>query len=131
MAEIKFTAFVNDWKKDSTDRHPNWMMKTAESHRKKVDDQWVTSGTTYRTVKNAYGVDIDFTQFSPGDRVEIEGTEVTETWESNGKKGNTLVVKARTVSFIMPGDQRGNTAVGSHDAFPASPVEPVDESLPF
>lgn len=97
MAKVSFTAFVEPWTK-TTNEHPNWGMKTAEPHRKKDGDAWVTVGRTFRTVKSAYGIDIDFTQFRAGDRVTIEGTEVTEMRESNGQKYYDLVVKAELVT---------------------------------
>lgn len=115
MAEIKFTGFVNEWKKDSDERHPKWAMKTAETHRKKEGDKWITTATTYRTVKLAFGVDIDLTQFSPGDRVVVIGNEITESWESNGRKGNTLVVKADKVSFVELNSQIKSRPVGTSE----------------
>ncbi|WP_065962388.1 hypothetical protein [Curtobacterium sp. UCD-KPL2560] len=100
MAQITFTAFVEDWTQNNP-QHPDWAMKTAEPHRKRDGDQWVTTARTYRTVKAGYANDapvrIDFTQFSKGDRVIISGTEVTEVREANGKKYYDLVVKAQTV----------------------------------
>jgi hypothetical protein len=109
MGQITFTAFVEDWTQNSP-QHPDWAMKTAEPHRKKDGDQWVTTARTFRTVKGGYANDapvrIDFTQFSKGDRVIITGTELTEVRESNGKKYYDLVVKATTV-VVAP--QQGRT----------------------
>lgn len=100
MAKIEYTAFVEDWTQNNP-QHPDWAMKTAEPHRKKDGDQWVTTARTFRTVKGGYTgngpVQIDFTQFKKGDRVVISGTEVTEVRESNGKKYYDLVVKATSV----------------------------------
>jgi hypothetical protein len=96
MAKVSFTAFVEPWTKN-TDEHPDWGMKTAEPHRKKDGETWVTVGRTFRTVKAAYGSSIDFTAFRKGDRVSVEGTEVTEVRESNGQKFYDLVVKAESV----------------------------------
>lgn len=126
MAEIKFTAFVNEWKKDSSDRHPKWAMKTAETHRKKDGEKWITTATTYRTVKLGFGVDIDLTQFSPGDRVVVVGNEITEMWESNGRKGNTLVVKADSVSFADRGGIAYTPPVGTSEN-----VDGFDLNAPF
>lgn len=100
MAKIEFTAFVEDWTQNSP-QHPDWAMKTAEPHRKRDGDQWVTTARTFRTVKGGYANDqpvrIDFTQFRKGDRVVVTGTEVTEVREANGKKYYDLVVKATSV----------------------------------
>jgi hypothetical protein len=116
MAQITFTAFVEDWTQNSP-QHPDWGMKTAEPHRKKDGDQWVTTARTFRTVKGGYANDapvrIDFTQFSKGDRVIVTGTEVTEVRESNGKKYYDLVVKATTV-VVAP--QQGRTQQNSAPA---------------
>lgn len=109
MAEIKFTGFVDDWKRaDHTtgapaQSHPNWAMRVNENHSKKVDGQLVPSGVTRRTVKAGWDkqaerpVQIDFTQFRSGDRVEVTGIEVSEEYEYNGRKGQSLVVKATSV----------------------------------
>ena len=53
MAEIKFKAFVEDWTRN-TSQHPDWAMKTAETHRKKDGDKWVTSSRSFRTIKAGY-----------------------------------------------------------------------------
>ena len=77
MAEIKFKAFVEDWTKNNS-QHPEWAMKTAETHRKKDGDNWVTSSRTFRTVKAGYDdnnqpLRIDFTRFAKGAQVEVIG----------------------------------------------------------
>jgi len=125
MAKIEYTAFVEDWTQNNP-QHPDWAMKTAEPHRKKDGDQWVTTARTFRTVKGGYANDqpvrIDFTQFRKGDRVVIAGTEVTEVRESNGKKYYDLVVKATSVRIAEQNGQQqpqsapyapNNTPVGN------------------
>jgi len=97
MAEIKFTGFVEDWTKNSP-AHPDWAMRVVETHRKKDGDTWVTAGRTYRTIKAAYGVTINFTQFNKGDMVTITGTEITESSERDGKRYDNLIVKAVEVT---------------------------------
>lgn len=94
MAKIEFTAFVEDVK--------DWMVKTSEPHRKQIDGEWKTVSRTYRIVKSAYGQEIDFRQFSVGDRVEVVGTESTVVREFEGKKFYDLTVKAETISRITP-----------------------------
>lgn len=115
MAKIQFTGFVEDVKGD-------WMLKTAEPHRKQVDGKWETVGRTFRMVKAAYGTSIDFSTFSKGDRVEIQGTESTVTREYNGQKYYDLVVKAETVKPVLNNSISETFPVGSSD---------IDESLPF
>ncbi|WP_336698210.1 hypothetical protein [Curtobacterium sp. USHLN213] len=112
MAQITFTAFVEDWTQNHQ-QHPDWAMKTAEPHRKRDGDQWVTTARTFRTVKGGYANDlpvrIDFTQFRNGDRVVVTGTEVTEVREANGKKYYDLVCKATSVT-VAPQNGQGNHA---------------------
>lgn len=103
MAKIEFTGFVEDWTQNNP-QHPDWAMKTAEPHRKRDGDQWVTTARTFRTVKAGYENDqpvrIDFTQFAKGQRVNVVGTELTEVRESNGKKYYDVVVKATSVRVV-------------------------------
>jgi len=119
MAKIEFTGFVEDVKGD-------WLLKTAEPHRKQVDGKWETVGRTFRTVKAAYGTTQDFSSLSKGDRVEVVGNEITETREYQGKKYYDLVVKAESVNVVLASPVQNTFPVGSSDAFPE-----VDESLPF
>lgn len=100
MAKVEVTAFVSDWKFGETQPNPSWAMKVSESHSKKDGDKWVKVGSTNFTVKAAYGVNIDFSAFRTGDRVKIIGTQVSESWESNGKKGKSLVIKADDVVLM-------------------------------
>lgn len=98
MAEIKFTGFVQSWTKDIPE-NPDWGMKVAETHQKKDGDGYKTVARTYRTVKAAFEVPIDFTQFKEGDRVTVTGWELTEISEKDGIKYQNLVVKADSVSI--------------------------------
>lgn len=122
MAKIEFTAFVEDVKGD-------WLLKTAEPHRKQVDGKWETVGRTFRTVKAAYGTTQDFSTLSKGDRVEVVGTESTETREYQGKKYYDLVVKAEAVKLADKGPVQNSFPTGSSE--PANSFPLVDESLPF
>lgn len=136
MANIeKMVGFVNDWTQTNP-QHPNWAMKVGEPHRKKTADGYETIGTTYWTIKsgwdNAAGkpVDIDFTQFSVGDRVEVSGVSVSEKWEKDGKKGSTLVLKATKVvpviSTAVQSPRAGTIERGYEKA-----VVDFDAELPF
>jgi len=129
MAEIQFTGFVEEWTKN-TPSHPDWAMKVSEQHRKKEGAAWVTVGRTYRTVKAAYGVTIDFTKFRKGDRVEISGKEVTETTEKDGKRYDNLVVKAE---FVKAAEAFGSKPAATQTAAADVPAgwEPVNPELPF
>lgn len=107
MADIKFFAFVENWKKDSTESHPNWAMRTCEVHSKLLPDgSRETIGRTYRTVKVSRSAGIDLTDFKKNDLVAIEGNELTEerdgyknviVWASkvgNAKKSGSDAVRA-------------------------------------
>jgi hypothetical protein len=138
MAEIKFKAFVEDWTKNNS-QHPDWAMKTAETHRKKDGDNWVTSSRTFRTVKAGYDdnnqpVSIDFTRFAKGAQVEVIGKEMTEVRDHEGKKYYDLVVKATSVVAVeRDGQQNTPTATPA----PGQPTAPdawattPDSELPF
>lgn len=135
MAKIELTAWVEPWTRNN-EQHPGWAMKTAETHRKKDGDDWVDNGRTFRTVKVAYGVDMDLTRFRKGDRVNIVGTEVTETREHDGKKYYDLVVKATSVELATKGQQQTPAASVSRpvndwepDAFAPPVTTPAD--MPF
>lgn len=147
MAKIEYTAFVEDWTQNNP-QHPDWAMKTAEPHRKKDGDQWVTTARTFRTVKGGYANDqpvrIDFTQFRKGDRVVIAGTEVTEVRESNGKKYYDLVVKATSVRIAEQpqpasyapnntpvGNQTQNVGNGAQTGSWGTAEAIADADLPF
>lgn len=111
MADVDFTAFVEDVK--------DWMMKTSEPHREQINNEWQTTSRTYRVVKAAYGVTIDFTQFHKGDRVKVVGKEMTKKREYDGKTYYDLVCKAETITKIVPTDARPIAA------------EPIDLDAPF
>lgn len=137
MAEIsKMIGFVNDWTQTNA-QHPNWAMKVGEPHRKKnAQGGYDVIGTTYWTIKAGWDsaagkpVDIDFTQFSVGDRVEVSGVSVSEKWEKDGKKGSTLVLKATKVvpviSTSIQSPQAGTVNRGYEKA-----VVDFDAELPF
>lgn len=106
MAEITFEAFIEPWTKN-TEAHPAWGLKSAETHRKKNESgDYETSGRTFRTVKVSRASGIDLTQFAKGDRIKVEGQEITETREHEGKKYYDLVVWARTVEIASRGQQQ-------------------------
>ncbi len=116
MAQISFIGFVQDWNKDKAP-HPKWAMKVTETHSKLDGDTWTVVGRTYRTIKAAWEVEIDFTQFKTGDRVEVVGKEVTESSETNGKRYENLVVKADSVT-IVPGTETNQVATLTADDSP-------------
>lgn len=99
MAKISFIGFVDDWSKDNPN-HPDWGIKVSEAHYKKDGDEFVVVGRTYRTVKSAWDTKIDFSQFKSGDKVMIEGLEVTEVTEKDGQTYRNLTVKAEVVTLV-------------------------------
>ena len=138
MANVsKMVGFVNDWNRDSP-QHPNWGMKVGEPHRKKLPTgEYETVGTTYWTIKAGWDdeagkpANIDFSEFSVGDRVEVSGVSMSEKWESNGKKGSTLVLKAVSVKPVishsmLPQKEAGTVSRGYEKA-----VTNFDAELPF
>lgn len=133
MANIeKMVGFVNDWTQ-ANPQHPNWAMKVGEPHRKKTPAGYETIGTTYWTIKAGWDesagkpAEIDFSQFSVGDRVEVSGVSVSEKWEKDGKKGSTLVLKATKVVPVI------STAVQSPrvGTYEKAVSEPFDVETPF
>lgn len=114
MAEIEFTAFVEDVK--------DWMMKTSEPHREQINNEWQTTSRTYRVVKAAYGVTIDFTQFQKGDRVKVVGKESTKKREWEGKTYFDLICKAESVTKVVSNDFR---------QFPPPANDLLDADAPF
>jgi hypothetical protein len=138
MAEIKkMVGFVNDWNKTNP-QHPDWAMKVGEPHRKKLPTgEYETVGTTYWTIKNGWDeaagkpANIDFTQFSVGDRVEVSGTSVSEKWERDGKKGSTLVLKATSVSFVVSKVAHITPQAGTVERGYEKAVTNFDAELPF
>ncbi len=134
MANVsKMVGFVNDWTQTNP-QHPNWAMKVGEPHRKKTADGYETVGTTYWTIKAGWDeaagkpVDIDFTQFSVGDRVEVSGVSVSEKWEKDGKRGSTLVLKASNVSFVVSKVATPPVQAGT---FEKAVFEPFSSETPF
>jgi hypothetical protein len=123
MAKIELNAFVSDWKFGEKVPNPSWGMKVSEPHSKKEGEKWVKVGSTNYTVKSAYGVDIDFSKFGQGERVAIVGTLTSESWESNGNKGKSLVIKATSVELLQSG-QHEHRNVGTRDPF-------TDADAPF
>lgn len=129
MAEIRFTAFVEG-------NLGNWALKTSEPHSKKDEnDQWVTVARTFRTVKAAYGHDIDFSQFREGDRVEIIGKEITEIREVENEAGTiekyyNLVVKAEDVALASQGARRP-VSNPVEEAWATAPASPMNDDSPF
>jgi len=117
MAEVKFTAFVEDVR--------DWMLKTSEPHREQINDEWQTVSRTYRVVKAAFGVTIDFNQFAKGDRVEIVGKESTKKREYNGQTYYDLICKAESITKVVPRQD------SFKPAFPAVNNEPTDPDAPF
>jgi hypothetical protein len=127
MAKIEVVGFVSDWKYGEKDPNPNWAMKISEPHSKKEGDKWVKNGSTNYTVKAAYGVEIDFSEYRQGDRVEVKGTQVSEEWESNGKKGKNLIIKASSVELLQSG-QHEHRQPGT---FEKAVAAPFDVETPF
>jgi hypothetical protein len=122
MAKIEMTVFVEDWSKNDS-KHPDWAMKTAEPHRKKDGDKWVTTSRTFRTVKAAYEVTIDFTRFAKGDRVVVVDHELTEVREHAGKKYYDLVVKADSVSLVEQSPAEPKPVTPPVDTWPTADIE--------
>jgi hypothetical protein len=118
MAKIEFTGFVDEWTKNNL-QHPDWAMRVVETHRKKDGDKWITASRTYRTIKAAFDVNIDFNQFTKDDMVVITGNELTETSERDGKTYNNLVVKADSV------------VLAAKISSGAATVVPEDDNPPF
>lgn len=108
MAYIEVKGFVSDWKYQTSEPNPNWAMKVAEPHSRKVGDEYVKMGRTNWTIKNGWdaeagkAAEIDFQSFKSGDRVLIKGIQVTEESESNGTKYKNLIIKATSVELLEP-----------------------------
>lgn len=139
MANVsKMVGFVNDWTQ-ANPQHPNWAMKVGEPHRKKnAEGGYDVIGTTYWTIKNGWDdaagkpVNIDFTQFSVGDRVEVSGVSVSEKWEKDGKKGSTLVLKAVNVVPVISHPAAPVVKAGTVEReYEKAVFEPFDTETPF
>lgn len=102
MAEVLIkSAFVQEWRRDSSEPNPEWAMKVAEVHYKKQGEEYVSTGRTYYTVKSGWGSSFDFRKFKAGDKVTITGNLVTESREYNRKTYYDLVVKANAVDIVQ------------------------------
>jgi hypothetical protein len=119
MAKIEFEAFV--------DKNLGWGLKTTEKHRRQVDGEWKDVGRTFRTVKAAYGVELDLGGFAEGSRVAVTGTEKTESREHNGKTYYDLVVAAQSVSVVEPRGRQVSQPVVQGPAWDT----PADTETPF
>jgi single-stranded DNA-binding protein len=97
MADITFTAFIEDTVRSQSGGV--FVLKTSEPHRRKNDrDEWETTARTFRDVKVSRDAGINLDAFAKGDRVDIAGTEKTETRaDTTGKKHYTLVVWASSI----------------------------------
>jgi hypothetical protein len=110
MAEIVIkSAYVQAWKRDTTEPNPDWAMKIAEPHYKKNGEEYFVAGRTYYTVKAAYGQSINFTGFHEGDKVTIVGKMTTESREYDGKTYNTLTIAATSVEIVADQTRSGNS----------------------
>ena len=123
MAKIEIkSAFVEPWSKN-TEEHPAWGMKTAEPHsRKRADGTgYDTVGRTFRTVKVSRESGIDLAVFAKGQRVQIWGSEVTETREHEGKKYFDLIVWADRVEIAEGSQATAADSGASTSGFGAAP----------
>jgi hypothetical protein len=114
MASITFTAFIEDTV--TNQQGDVFVLKTAEPHSKKNDqERWETVSRTFRDVKVSRDSGIQLAQFAKDERIDVTGTEKTETrTDTNGKKHYSLVVWATSI-----------TRAGQAPA-PAAEPEPVD-----
>jgi len=119
MAEIIVIAYVSEWKRESTDLHPNWAMKLTEPHYKKSGETSFIAARTYYTVQAGWEVEIDFTKFKVGDKVKVSGKQLMESREWKGKTYNTLTIRADSVELV----QSSNSQASAQRAF-ASGDEP-------
>jgi single-stranded DNA-binding protein len=100
MADIKFTAFVNDVRK-TADGKEVWLIKTAETHRRENENgEWETTARTFRDVRAQRNQGVDLSQFQEGDLVSVEGFEITIPSESNGQTYYNLSVFAHTAEKV-------------------------------
>ena len=125
MAFITATAYVDRvlLKKDGAP----WAIKTSEIHYKKDGDDFQPAGRTFRTVRSGFGVDINFSQFNEGDKIEFSGKEKTVSNEVDGKTYYDLVVDADTVSVVKAaekGSADNLAGLGAREVFPNDPDAP-------
>lgn len=135
------SAFVEAWNK-TTEQHPAWGMKTADTHSRKDEaGKYQTVGRTFRTIKVGRESGIDLTEFAKGERVAIWGREVTEEREYDGKKFYDLVVWADRVERAGVGGasnggnggstDRSGTDTGSQVIEPSQEPWATDAETPF
>ena len=137
MAKIeRMVGFVSAWRYGTKEPNPSWAMKVYEPHSKNVgtreNPKWEKNGGTTYTVKAGYGKEFRFDQYAEGDKVMVAGELVSEDWESNGKKGKNLIIKATSIEIMMPG-QLKHVDTGTRDLEPVIPnnwVE-IDKDAPF
>jgi hypothetical protein len=98
MAQISFTAFIEETV--ANQQGDVFVLKTAEPHSKKNDqEQWETVSRTFRDVKVSRDAGIQLAQFDKNERIDVTGTEKTETrTDTNGKKHYSLVVWATSIT---------------------------------
>ena len=100
MADIKFTAFVNDVV--ASGQAGVWLLKTAESHRRENDaGEWETTARTFRDVRVAKGSTIDLNEFPRDSRIQVEGFEVTVHSERDGQDYYNLCVWADSIELVV------------------------------
>jgi hypothetical protein len=126
MADIKFTAFIEDTV--ANQQGDVFVLKTAEPHSKKNDqDRWETVSRTFRDVKVSREAGIQLAQFAKDERIDVTGTEKTETrTDTNGKKHYSLVVWATSITRAGQAPAAAEPA-----AWEAAHVDSYDPSLPF
>jgi single-stranded DNA-binding protein len=132
MAQITYTAFI-----ESVIRNQSgdaFALKTSEPHRRKNDrDEWETTARTFRDVKVSRESGIQLAQFQDGERIDITGTEKTETrTDTNGKKHYSLVVWADSITRAGQSNPQPEYVPEdiSGDPWATTPI-PDDESVPF
>lgn len=120
MADIKFTAFIEDTVRSQSGGV--FVLKTSEPHRRKNDrDEWETTARTFRDVKVSREAGINLDAFTKGDRVDITGSEKTETRaDTTGKKHYTLVVWASSIVTTGTAPAAVTADYGSWDAAESS-----------
>lgn len=137
MAKIeRMIGYVSAWRYGTKEPNPSWAMKVYEPHSKNVgtreQPKWEKNGGTTYTVKAAYGKEFRFDQYGEGDKVMVAGDLMSEDWESNGKKGKNLILKATSIEVMSNNSPQWRDA-GTRDQQPAIPdnwVE-VDKEAPF
>ena len=129
MAKITVVGYVSEWKYGTNELNPVWGMKISEPHYKKVGDKFEKIGATNFTVKAAWGKEFNFQTYGKGEKVEITGTQVSEDWEANGKKGKNLVIKADEIKYITYSNEYKDA--GTREPELPSDWKLVDEDVPF